>query len=347
MRKTGSGYDVRAIGREHTLASPSVIRLVPGDDLAILIDDFIGDCELGELSEQTITSYRNVLRRFHWWCIHDGAPLQPERHTAQHMRAFLRYLQQPERWGGTRTASRRPLKASSRHTYQRILIIFYNWLVKQGFIEENPFKKLPRPKVSTGSPVSPFTSEEVERLLAEASRHEDPNLGLRNHAIVSLLLDTGLRNSDVRNLTLDDVEVSTGEVIVQRSKGGKGRSVYMGIACRRSVRRYALQVRYRNEDTPNQFFFLSVRERQLSYGGLRELLLRIGERAGVEGVHPHRFRHTFAVNAVRAGMPLFQLQLMLGHNSLEMVRYYVELARTDVADAARSHSPLDWMRREG
>lgn len=329
------------------MASSLLLRLVPGDGLGLLIASFLDDCALADLSPRTMTNYEQVLQRFHWWCEHEGVPLHPEQHTAAHMRAFLRYLQQPERWGGAHPRSRHPMKVSTREAYQRVLVTFYNWLVGQEYIAASPLAKVPRPRMPKRPKVAPFTAQEIERLFTAAASHPKQHLALRNHAILAILLDTGLRNADLRNLTLDDVDYLSGEVIVRRGKGGKARTAFMGAACRRSVRRYALRVRGNESINGYRNFFLSSRDRKLGQNTPNDILHAIGKRAGIEDVHPHRCRHTFAINAVRAGMPLFQLQQILGHESLEMVRYYVELAEADVANAARMHSPLDWLSREG
>jgi integrase/recombinase XerD len=82
-------------------------------------------------------------------------------------------------------------------------------------------------------------------------------------------------------------------------------------------------------------------DRPLSKNALRLLISRLGEKAGVEKCHPHRFRHTFAITYLHAGGDLSTLQALLGHSSLEMVRYYAQIAETAVQQAQRRANPAD------
>jgi integrase/recombinase XerD len=92
---------------------------------------------------------------------------------------------------------------------------------------------------------------------------------------------------------------------------------------------------------PDDWLFVTNEGRQMTRANLWRLLKRIGDRAGVSGVYPHRFRHTFAITWIRNSGDLFTLQAMLGHTSLEMVKHYARIARSDLEAAHRRASPVD------
>jgi integrase/recombinase XerD len=205
-------------------------------------------------------------------------------------------------------------------------------------------------------PVEPLSKDEVEALLKvckytreartadrRAYRFWRPT-ARRDQAIILTLLDTGLRATELCSLQIGDVEVKTGKVHVQHgvrggAKSGKGRFVYLGKAARRSLWRYLAD--REDEDDMEAPLFLGLYDRPMNRDSLRQQIRRLGDKAGVRNCHPHRFRHTFAISYLRAGGDIFTLQSLLGHTSLEMVKYYTHIAQIDVAQAHRRASPAD------
>lgn len=318
------------------------IRLVSTDEFQLLLREFLDDRELGERSARTIDWYESNLGRFGWWLRETNASLSPAEHDPRLLREFLRYLQSAEvRWNQPdHSSSTRPMTAGGRDTYDRCLRAFYRWLVHQEYIARSPMDKIPRPKKPGDDQPDPFTTQELARIAATLIAKTGP-LAERNRSIVAVLLDVGLRVSELCALTSADVDLGTGDLIVQHGKGGYRRTVRLGARGRRVVRRY--WNRYR-EDLGAGPLFYTRDLRPISRNVVRLMLDDVGTVAGVEPINPHRFRHTAAVSAVRAGMDLFQLQHMLGHRSLEMTRRYVKLASIDMETAARDHSPLDHLK---
>lgn len=169
--------------------------------------------------------------------------------------------------------------------------------------------------------IEPFTQEEVGRLLRACDQMEPYDrtwkrnvsakrpTALRDRAILLALLDTGLRASELTALRL---------------------AVWRYLATRETVKASPL--------------FATRQGTALERAGLLHLVQRIGERAGVTGVHPHRFRHTFAIWFLRNGGNPLELQRMLGHEKLETVLIYVRLAEVDIERAAKAASPVDGWR---
>lgn len=321
--------------------SNPLLRPLPGDQLGLMIEAFIDDCEIANLSPGTIRYYRDKLGKFHRWCAETGVPLDPSRHDPQVARQFLRYLQSDVRWDGKHSSSVRKMTAGGIDSYYRALRRFYNWCMEQEFIAASPLEKVKGPKATDEQP-DPFSEDELRRLFA-AVEEQGGRFLLRNRAILAVLLDVGLRVSELCNLTVEDYNFQTGELLVRHGKGRKSRSVALGAQARRALRNYWLLQR---KDIESPWLFTARADRQLTRNGIKMLLNRLGERAGVSPVNPHRFRHTAAIFALRAGMDAFSLQAMLGHTSMEMTRRYVRIANTDMIRAAKHHSPLDWLSRE-
>ena len=165
-------------------------------------------------------------------------------------------------------------------------------------------------------------------------------------AIILLLLDTGIRCTELCELTIDKVDLASGSARV-RSKGrmnrgeGKERLVRFSGTTSRALRRYlsergALDPKHRKAP-----LFTDRDDRPFHRKYLAKHLLRLGQRAGVTNVHAHRFRHTFAIRYLKNGGDIYTLQDLLGHTSLEMVRRYLHIAQVDVEDAHRRASPVE------
>ena len=139
-------------------------------------------------------------------------------------------------------------------------------------------------------------------------------------------------------LKVADVDLQTGKMHV-RGKGKKERHCYVGNVARR------LLWKYTDSRDPREPLFITQQGRTLNIHWLWRLVNKIGKRAGVANAHPHRFRHTFAVQFLRNGGDIFTLQMLLGHSSLEMVKHYAKLAAIDAEQAHRRASPADrWLR---
>lgn len=322
-----------------------ILRPISRNSLGLLIRAFLDECELAGLSPNTLAGYRGTLERFEWWVGETGRELDPATLMPADLREYLRYVQSsPNRWNSPNPNTAKPIQGSSLDTYYRTLRRFFNWLVDQEYIDRSPMDKRLRPPRFQSEPINPFEPEELARL-SRALRNLPPGeLPARDRAIVAVLLDVGLRASELVNLTIDDLDVMSGVVVVRRGKGNKTRTVQLGSSARQAVRRYWIRYRADHVEDTTAPFFANQHNRLLTSWGLAQLTERIGKRAKVLPCNPHRFRHTAAISALRAGMGLLELQTILGHSSLEMVRHYARIAETDIARAAKESSPLDHLK---
>jgi integrase/recombinase XerD len=176
-----------------------------------------------------------------------------------------------------------------------------------------------------------LSAEQVRSLLALCNAREK--------ALMLLMVDTGLRRSEVVALNWGDLDILSGLARVVRGKGGKARSVVVGTTTRRALLAYR-----RTLPTDTIPLFLSQRGDRLTGNGLRELLLRLSKRANIT-FSAHALRRTFVILSLRAGMDVLHLQALLGHSSLDMVQHYAQMVDDDLLQAHKQYSPIDNLTR--
>lgn len=320
---------------------------LPRTDLGTAIETWLADGRAQGWSPRTLSDRQWTLRHFIWWLEHvEGAAPTLEAVNSLRLRSFLSYTREPclgGRYDSGRSASARQARPSSVQTYHRHLRAFLNFCVEEGVLTQSPLRNVRPPRVPNEQ-VQPFTSEQVQALLQAAQSTDQRE---RNRTVVLLLVDTGLRVSELCALRMRDVDRATGQIVVA-GKGGKTRIVYTGVTSRRALLRY-LQ-RRRQDATPDEPLFRSVvpseGEVGLTPNAVRIMMRKLGRAAGIEGVRvsPRTARHTFAVNFLRSGGNLFELQALMGHSDLTILRRYVALAESDLAQAHRQASPADRMK---
>lgn len=290
----------------------------------------------GAGSINTMREYRNTLRK---WveCIGD---VDTSELGADHVRRFLYQLRIEEE-----------LAPKSVKNAWIGLSAFFTWLEGEMGVEHVIRRyKIKMPKAESRA-IIPLSKVEVRELLLACERTAvwdgEKRAGattlrstrVRDRAIVLVLLDTGIRASELCDLELRDVDVKTGALQVRHGKGDKGRTVYVGNLAREAVWKY---VSKRKDTRPDDPLFETSKRQALDRNALRKMLTTAGERAEiVEPVTPHRLRHTFAITYLRNGGDVYTLQRLLGHSSMDMVRRYLALAQTDIAEAHRRASPVD------
>jgi len=186
--------------------------------------------------------------------------------------------------------------------------------------------------------ISTLSDEEIisiVRTLDPSSRTE-----ARNLTIFMLLIDTGLRIGELMSLKMPDVHISQGYMKVM-GKGRKERIVPIGNSAQKALQRYILRHRALPSHAGIENVFLSAQGTPLTGNSMRLMFSRLGQRSGVQRLHAHLCRHTFATRFLTNGGDVFTLQRILGHSTLEMVRHYVNLASDDVLAKHQMCSPLD------
>jgi site-specific recombinase XerD len=315
---------------------------VPLADLERHAHDWVLDGEIRQLSKRTLQDRVSHTQKLVWF-------LKQREYAAcgtHELRAFLAYLNtahtsEEGRWGNAQ--QRKPLRPRRVQKYFGDLRTFFRFLVEEQAIDASPMEVL-RPPVCRADQVQPFTSEHQAALLAAARKSRHPK---RDEAIVLMLLDTGARASELCQLKMSDLDLS-GRRFTVLGKGNKSRSLYFGRKATKALWAYLKE----EQPDPDGYVFLADRGTRagepLTRSGLLQLIRRLGRAAKVEArrCSPHTFRHTFAVEFLRAGGNVFTLKELLGHTTLAMVNRYVALAQADIEAQHRQFSPADRLARK-
>lgn len=326
------------------MAGSTEIQGPPGVSLKSLVVGFVLTKRTEGKSPRTIEYYQENLRRFLWYARRQGWSDDIRFLTGWQIREFLGYVgTESRRWGlegnGSETSRRNASHSAVRH-YFVVLSCLFNWLMKEGFVEQNPMAKI---RVAKSKPkvVVPFSGEEINRMLEIRDydyAHNVKFLGSRNRAIILVLLDTGVRLSELVGMRVRDINNDTGYVRVL-GKCAKERVVRIGKAAQKGLWRYLM---YRPHDDVQELW-LTEEGTPLRNRGVQSLVKQLKERAGISsGGGVHRFRHTFALSFLRTDKNVFNLQYLLGHSDLDMVRRYtLTLGMEDALKAHEKASPPD------
>lgn len=299
-------------------------------DLSVLIQHFEVHNKTEGKSVRTVEWYNQALTMFQEWLKDQGMPTTIGSLGEAEARGFVLYLQgRPGLWG-----------AASTHTIAnrvRALRAFFAWLDRKGYTEGHVLKDLKPPKVLQ-QVIEPLTEEEVSRMFDAIN--SNTALGARNAALFSVMLDSGLRLSEVATLKEDDVHLEDRYVKVC-GKGSKERVVSFGVACQRAMLHYYHHFRPTPVHPGIETFFLSIDGYSLSSDAVRSLTERLSKACGVRRLHPHLLRHTYATCFLLNGGDVFLLKQNLGHSTLAMVEHYVHIASQRAAIRSQGFSPLD------
>ncbi|GIV17111.1 MAG: tyrosine recombinase XerD [Armatimonadota bacterium] len=276
-------------------------------------------------SARTLKNYRESVTPFITFLTQQGCfaleDVQPV-----HIRRWLLHRQQQN------------LSTHTLHNSYRNPRAFWNWCIREGLTEHNPFAKVEPPKREQVLKPA-LTPEEVEKLL-QACTGKDW-LNLRDRALILLLLDTGLRIHECHQLRVGDV---AGDTVVIKGKGGKQRVVVLSAEVRLAVQRYlkAYQTQHGvklQADSPLWWGASGA----LTLHGIKLAVRKAGKRAGLR-LGAHQLRRTFATWSLRAGIDLEHLRLLMGHSDLKTTQVYLSLVEQDLKQAHQQHSPLNLLR---
>ena len=289
-------------------------------------------------SPKTISWYSANLKSFHNYLKNRHLPDSIDNIDTKLLRGYVLYLMKRIRYSGHpyTPVKTELLSSATIHGHVRTLRAFFNWLVVEGMTQNNPAKDLKPPKV-TRKVVSTLSDEEIGAILNTFSVSPSD---ARDQTLFMLLIDTGLRISELVNLKMDDVHMDEGYLKVM-GKGKKERIVPLGNNAQKALQRYSFRFRPKPNNPIINNLFLSQSSKPLTENCMKLMFTRLAKRSGVYRLHAHLCRHTFATRFLINGGDVFSLQQILGHSTLEMVRHYVNLASSHITIQHQKFSPLD------
>lgn len=208
---------------------------------------------------------------------------------------------------------------------RRIMSSFFSWLEDEDYIVKSPVRRIRR--VKTATPAKEVLSDED----LETLRDNCPSL--RDLAIVDMLASTGMRVGELVGLNISDVNLLERECVVT-GKGNKQRPVYFDARTKLHLAEY---LRSRNDDSPALFVTLRGGGQRMSIGGVELRLRSLGKRSRIDRVYPHKFRRTLATHAIDKGMPIEQVQKLLGHARIDTTMHYAMVNQSNVKASHRKY----------
>jgi phage integrase, N-terminal SAM domain protein len=219
-------------------------------------------------------------------------------------------------------------KHSSRVTIdniRRILSSFFSWLEDEDYILKSPVRRIH--KVKTGTSVKETYSDEVLELMRDSCTE------LRDLAMIDMFASTGMRVGEMVLLNREDINFNERECVVF-GKGDKERIVYFDARTKIHLQNY---LQSRKDNNPALFVSLQSPHNRMKIGGIEVRLRNLGNRLGLVKVHPHKFRRTLATVAIDKGMPIEQVQQLLGHRRIDTTLQYAMVKQSNVKIAHRKY----------
>ncbi len=206
---------------------------------------------------------------------------------------------------------------------RRILSSFFSWLEDEDYIVKSPVRRIHKVK-TTKNVKDTFSDEDLEKM-------RDGCDELRDLAMIDLLSSTGMRVGEMVILNRADINFSERECVVL-GKGSKERIVYFDAKAKLHLQQY---LDSRTDDNPALFVSLRAPYERIKIGGIEHRFREIGKRLNIPKVHPHKFRRTLATVAIDKGMPIEQLQQLLGHQRIDTTLHYAMVKQSNVKAAHR------------
>lgn len=292
------------------LAEYEILPAAQADEQSVdYVELFVSAKRVEGRSEKTLAYYKNTIEK-----MLDGTRKSVSHITTDDLRDYL--------------ASYQKKKSSSKVTIdniRRILSTFFGWLEDEDYIVKSPVRRIH--KVKTGKVIKDtYSDEDLEEMRDNCEE-------IRDTAIIDMLASTGMRIGEMVLLNRSDINFDERECVVL-GKGDKERIVYFDARSKLHLKQY---LDARSDDDEALFVSLKAPYQRLTIGGIESRLRELGNRMGIPKVHPHKFRRTLATMAIDKGMPIEQLQHLLGHQRIDTTLQYAMVKQSNVKNAHRKY----------
>ena len=281
----------------------------PGDGNIKLLQAFLSTKRLEGCSEKTLNYYQSTIGM-----MISELEISLTEMSTDDIRNYLSDYQ-----------SRRGSSKVTIDNIRRIFSSFFSWLEDEEYILKSPVRRIH--KVKFGRTVKDtFSDEDIERL-------RDGCENTRNLAIIDTLISTGMRVGELVRLNRSDIDFNERESVVF-GKGGSERKVYFDARTKLHLKDYLDR---RSDDNPALFVTLHNPVKRISINGVETMLKSLEKITGVEDIHPHKFRRTMATRAIDKGMPIEQVQKLLGHVRIDTTLHYAMVNQENVKNAHKKY----------
>ena len=294
---------------EAKLIFPEEANLSAEEDNNILVDAFISAKKIEGCSEKTLKYYQSSIQ-----FLLESIRKPIFKVNTNDIRSFLASYQEG-----------RQLSKVTIDNLRRIYSSFFSWLEDEDYITKSPVRRIH--KVKTDSLIKETISDEALEIL------RDNCTTLRDLAMVDLLASTGMRVGELVNLNIKDVNFQERQCLVF-GKGNKEREVYFNARAKIHLQQY---LDTRSDDNTALFVSLKSPYSRLSINGIEVRLRKLGTTCDIGRVYPHKFRRTLATMAIDKGMPIEQVQKLLGHVKIDTTLHYAMVNQTNVKMAHRKY----------
>jgi site-specific recombinase XerD len=279
------------------------------DDSFDLLNHFIATKRLEGRSEKTLKYYSTTVEK-----VLNVIDKNVKAITTDDLRSYLSDYQ-----------SRPTVSKQSVDNVRRNLSSFFTWLEDENYILKSPVRRIR--KIKTSTPVKEtYSDDEMERL-------RDSCKNVRDLAMIEILASTGMRVGELVLLNIEDIDFNERECIVL-GKGDKERIVYFDARTKLHLLEY---LKSRNDNSTAVFVGQRSPHNRLGIGGVELIVRKLGRSIGIKKCHPHKFRRTMATLAIDKGMPIEQVQKLLGHEKIDTTLHYAMVKQSNVKNAHRKY----------
>lgn len=298
-----------------------------------VVNQFLIDCEIRGLTDETIKWYRKRLTLFVKKLEEVGKVTELELVRIAHLRQFVQLLMGTKSGeNNPRTPTQeKPLSSFTVRGYVRTIKVFFSWCFTEELITNNPSSRLVQPKAPDYL-IPTFTTEHIEKMLATCN--VSTSEGYRNYVLLLVLLDTGMRVSELCGLQVTDIHDRYVKVL---GKGRKEREIGLHPEVAKLLWKYVHKYR-KPADFNETTLFIGRLGEPLRYGGVKSVLQDVKKASGIDGVRvsAHTFRHTFAKFYLQRGGEVFKLSREMGHSTIQVTEIYLKDYRS--SEARREHN---------